>query len=129
MWREKIIEAKDKLHKSTKDLAEEAGVSEKTVYRILTGKTKCVHLDDVLTLGASVNLSPRELFEETSSFICEENITYLQKENEQLKAEIAELRGIVASITAENVTLKVEASHKDEIIALHNYYNKLKSND
>ena len=43
-------------------------------------------------------------------------------ENESLKATNA---GLVDRIRV----LEMQLSHKEEIIALHNYYNKIKSND
>ena len=43
-------------------------------------------------------------------------------------AENAILKAKVDALTAEVEMLKREIQHKDEIIAIHNYYNKLKPN-
>lgn len=43
-------------------------------------------------------------------------------------AENAILKEKVTALTSENEMLKMQIMHKDEIIALHNYYNKLKPN-
>ena len=113
MWREKIIEAKKALGKSTKTMACEAHLSEKTVQRILTDPQKMPRVDDVLALGATVNLSSRDLFEETASFICSKDVEQQAEETEELKKEILQLKAKIDEL-------------KDEIINTHKYYISLK---
>ena len=55
-----------------------------------------------------------------------ENVAVVTAERDLISAENAILKDKVAALAAENDMLKMEIKHKDEIIALHNYYNKLK---
>ena len=109
MWREKIIEAKKALGKSTKSMAEEARISEKTVHRILHDPLKIPRVDDVIALGATVKLSPRELFEETTSFICTKDVEKQLEETDALREEITQLKATINEL-------------KNEIIRTHHYY-------
>jgi hypothetical protein len=45
---------------------------------------------------------------------------------EQLKAESAMQNGTIIQLKAENDLLRLKLEHKEEIISLHNYYNKVK---
>lgn len=48
---------------------------------------------------------------------------------DMIAAENAVLKEKIAALTAENNLLSMQLKHKEEIIAIHNYYNKLKSSD
>ena len=58
---------------------------------------------------------------------CGRNV--ITAERDLVTAENAILKDKVVTLTAENDMLKMELKRKDEIIALHNYYNKLKPNN
>lgn len=119
MWLENIIEAKNKLGISVKDMSKRSrmGLSEKTINRVLTKETPFPRLDTVLDIGSTVGLSGHDIFAETTSVISDPNIVAaLQAELNTLKAENAVLKDKVDTL-------------KDEVIATHNYYIKLKSNN
>lgn len=113
MWREKIIEAKKALGKTAREMAEKTNLSEKTVHRILHDSQKIPRVDDVIALGATVNLSPRELFEEASAYICDQDVKKQAAEADALREEIAALKAKVDEL-------------KDEIIRIHGYYTRTK---
>lgn len=137
MWREKIIEAKKAKNITTKMMAAEVRLPEQTIARILSGKTATPRIDSILDLGASVGLSPAELFAETTSVLGDKNLITLQEELDQANAALSALRAEFSSLSEENtnlkldnVTLKAEndllrlnLEHKEEIIRLHNRYN------
>ena len=137
MWREKIIEAKKAKNITTKMMSEKVRLPEQTITRILSGKTETPRIDSVLDLGASVGLSPAELFAETTSVLGDKNLTMLQAELDQANAALSALQNEFASLSEENTALKIENvtlkseidllrinnEHKDEIIRLHNRYN------
>ena len=139
MWREKIIEAKKLKSISTKTMSEKVRVPEQTITRILSGKTATPRIDTILDLGASVGLSPTELFAETTAVLSDKNLSLLQEELDKTSAALSALQAEFASLSketselkvknvtlqAENDMLKMKLEYKDEIIALHNYYKSL----
>ncbi|MBQ2377717.1 MAG: helix-turn-helix transcriptional regulator [Clostridia bacterium] len=131
MWREKIIEAKKAKGLTTKMMSERSPshMPEETITRILNGKTEFPRIDSVLDLCEQVGLSPWELFEETTSRISDGSVIAMQEEVDMLKFERDALlrENGVLNDKVETLRNKVEEL-KDEIIAVHNYYIKQKSN-
>lgn len=139
MWREKIIEAKKTKNITTKMMSDKIRVPEQTITRILSGKTPTPRIDTILDLGASVGLSPTELFSETTAVLSDKNLTLLQEELDKANAALSALQAEFTSLSeettelkvknvtlqAENDMLKMKLEHKEEIIALHNYYKTL----
>lgn len=123
MWRDRILAAKKEKGISTKYMAEYSHLTEKTVTRILTDKTSAPYIDNVITLGASVGLTPRELFDETGVIVGEQTLAVLQAEVERLKDELVtlsnnsdELKSKVSELTVENGLLRLKLDHKEELI-------------
>lgn len=135
MWRERIIEAKKAKGITTKMMADRtpSHLTAETITRILNEKTDDPRISTVLALGSSVGLSPWELFVEPTETATYQNFWALKEEVEVLKADRevianknAVLENKIAALKAENDLLRLELRHKEEIIAIHNYYNKLK---
>lgn len=136
MWREQILEAKKAKNITTKMMSEKVRLPEQTITRILSGKTETPRIDTVLDLGASVGLSPWELFSETTAVLGDKNLAILQEELDMANAALSALQAEFASLSEEttglrlkNVTLQSEndmlqmkLEHKEEIIRLHNRY-------
>jgi transcriptional regulator with XRE-family HTH domain len=141
MWRERIIETRKAKGITIKMMADRtpSHMSAEAITRILNEKTDDPRISTVLALGEAVGLSPWELFAEPTALVAYQSLLTLQAELDDLKAERdalaaenaelkndnQELRGKVANIETENNLLRLKLEHKDEIIALHNYYNKL----
>lgn len=127
MWRERIIEAKQRQNISTRTMSEKSRVPENTIKRILAGKTDNPYITTVLALGASVGLSSTELFSETTSVLGDNNLATLQKELDLAQTTVLSLTEEVARLSEENkglrdkvVSLTTEISAlKDEIISLY----------
>lgn len=131
MWLDRILEAKKEKGITTKSIADSARLPEKTVARILSGKTQAPYVDTVIVLGAAVGLTPREIFSETGLVVgdqdrpgLQEEVTRLTEENAAQAQEILALRAEVSNITAENKLLALELKYKDEILAVHDHYIK-----
>lgn len=136
MWRDKILEAKAKKSISTKTIAEISQVSEKTVSRILKGETPFPPIDRVLSIGAAVGLSERELFSEANLVVANEDLVLLQAELAQLTDKCVRLEAVNVSLTDENDRLRAKLAHqseilahKDEIILLYKSLQKYQSNN
>lgn len=136
MWLDKLKELKKKKGMSSKQIAAATRLPERTVTRIFSGETDNPYMDTIRLIVDSLDGSLDELFAEGSVVIGNKNLKTLQEELEVVKAErdmlIAEAaitKDKIAALSAENDLLKMQLKHKDEIISIHNYYNKLKSND
>lgn len=138
MWRERIIEAKKVQSISAKTMSERTGghLPERTIIRILNGETEFPRIDTILELGQSVGLSAQEVFAETNSIVGDLEMGRLQaqyeaqmadkdallEELQELHTELSLLHDKVVKLTTENEILRLKLEHKEEIIALHDYY-------
>lgn len=138
MFRDRINEEKKRLNISARSMSERSKlhIPEETISRVLSGKTNDPGVSTVLDLGDTVGLAPYELF--MDSTLATEFRTYLElksksEENEaeriRIIAENETLKTTNLSLAAEIDMLKMEIKYKDKIIALHDYYNKLNSNN
>ena len=128
MWRDRILEAKKEKGISTKCMAEYAGMTEKTVSSILHGKTQEPYISTVITLGASVGLSPVEIFTETGLVVGNQDLAALQAEVDRLNSELDVVKAERDQLVADKIALSDKVSKlKDEIIDLHKYYIKRES--
>ena len=120
---------------STKQIAEKTKLPERTVCRILSGETDHPYVDTLHIIVAALGYSLNDIFADTNAVVATESIVAVKEtaevaeaERDLIIAENAMLKDKVAALTAEIDILKVKLNHKDEIIALHNYYNKIKPN-
>ena len=136
MWLDNLKELKKLKGMSTKQIAEKTNLPERTVARILSGDTDNPYVDTLHRIVSVLGGSLDDILADTKLVVGEKNLAVLQEkldavtaERDLIKADNAILKDKVTSLTAENELLKLQLKHKEEIIALHNYYNKLKSND
>ena len=130
MWLEKIIETKKAKNITTKMMSEKTQIPVETITRILHGKTEFPRIDTVLELGASVGLTPWELFAETTFIIGDKaEVDRLNTELALAQAEIAVLKDKISALEGENKILSIKLEYEEKLVAVHNYYNKLKSNE
>ena len=132
MWLDKLKDLKKQSGMSAKQIAEKANMSERTVTRIINGETYAPGIDKLRDIVYAMGGSLDDILDE-SDFKLPTPLV------ESLKNENTTLQNAVNDLTAENVTLKdkivaleveldrlrLTLAHKEEIIALHNYYNKL----
>ena len=119
MWRDRILEAQREKGISIKFMAEYTQLSEKTVRRMLTDPEHAPYIDNVITLGASVGLAPRDVFSESGVVVGDQGLSELQAEVDKIKAERD-------ALAAENTLLKRKIDDlKDDLIdALKQKVNK-----
>lgn len=121
---------------SSKQIADKTNLPERTVTRIFSGETDNPYVDTlhriVTVLGGSLDdiLADTKVVVATESFVeVKENAGVIEAERDLIASENAILKDKVVALTAENDMLKMKLMHKEEIIALHNYYNKLNQNN
>lgn len=136
MWLDNLKELKKTKGMSTKQIAEKTNLPERTVTRIFSGDTDNPYVDTLHRIVTVLGGSLDDILADTKMVVGEHSLATLQErmdvvtaERDRILAENAILKDKADALTAENEMLKMEIRHKDEIIAIHNYYTKLKPND
>lgn len=136
MFRERILEEKKRLNLSARTISDmsQLHLPEETISRVLSGKTADPGIKTVLDLAESVGLKPYEVFMDATLAAEFKAFLELKSSSEETEAEririIAEnenLKATNAGLVDRIRVLEMKLEHKEEIIALHNYYNNLKS--
>lgn len=133
MWLNNLKDLKKQAGMSVKQIAEKTNLPERTVSRIFSGDTDNPYADTlhriVSVLGGSLDC----ILADSKAVVGTADLSALQAEVDRLHGELALLQaenavldGKVSTLQAENDLLRLKLEHKEEIIAIHNYYNKLK---
>lgn len=139
MWLDNLKRIKQEKNLSTAQLADKSNLPEKTVSRILKGTTVNPYLDTLDRLAGAMDCTIGDILADTGAVIGNSTLTALQSNLDEINAEkntiaaerdlaVAEiniLKEKVNALTSENELLKMKLLHKEELLALHNYYNKL----
>ena len=143
MWLDNLKELKKAKGMSIKQISEATNLPERTVARIFSGDTDNPYVDTLHRIVAVLDGSLDDVLADSKAVVGSKNLATLQEEidrltteSEALKAELsianaenAVLKDKVNTLTAENDLLRLKLEYKEEIISIHNYYNKLKSNN
>ena len=110
MWIDKVKEAKKTLNMSNKAISLETNgkLSERDVMRLLGGEYKKPYVDDVITLGAALKLTPQQLFGEENMVV----------ESASTATETAALKARIEALERELAHKEELLAHKEEVIAL-----------
>ena len=137
MWLDNLKELKKEKGVSSKVIAEKTGLPERTVIRIFAGDTPNPYVDTLYRIATFLDGSLDDILTDTKAVVGGKSLATLQEENDKLvtenaqinaeltllQAELSVLKDKVVVLSAENDLLKMKLEHKEEIIALHNYYN------
>ena len=130
----RLKELKKEKGLTSKQIAEKTNLPERTIKRIFSGETPNPYLDTIHSIVTVLGCSLNELFADSKLVVGNEDLATLQEkldiataELDLVKAENTILKDNHAAFTAESELLKLEIKHKDEIIAIHNYYTKIKT--
>ena len=136
MWLDNLKELKKKTGMSTKQIAEKTNLPERTICRILAGESQHPYADTLdLIVKALGNYDLGDIFADTKVVVAtddlveiKEAVDIVEAEHDRVVAENEMLKAKNAAQAMEIELLKKELQHKEELLALHNYYNKLKPN-
>lgn len=135
MWLDNLKELKKNTNLSSKQIAEKTKLPERTVNRILAGETDHPRVDTLHLIVTALGGSLNDIFADTNVVVATETLVEVKEAVEVVEAErdlvIAELEMLRAKTTAQEaeiMLLKERLQHKEELLALHNYYNKLNPN-
>ena len=134
MWLESINKKIADKGLTYKQIAAESYLSEKTVKRILTGVSKDPSAASIIAIAKVIGCSLDEIFElfvGTSAVVSDDNLVKLQHEydvvkadNDKLNQDLILAQNTINELNVEIKLLQKEIDHKNEIIALHDFYNK-----
>lgn len=135
MLLENLRELKKSSGMTFKEIADASKTPESTVKRIFSGESEPLastlyrivkaiggSLDDILA-DTNVVLSPKTLVE------VKENAEVVEAERDLVLAELEMLRAKATAQDTEIQLLKEKLQHKDELLAVYNYFTKIKPAD
>ena len=135
MWLENIKELKKVTGMTNKSIADKAKLPEVTVNRIFSGDTDHPRIDTLVLIVEAMGGKMRDIFADTNVIVATETLAEVKESAEVVEAEKevtdsknAMLEAKVTALEMENALLKKELQHKDELLAVHNYYISLNKN-
>ena len=129
MWLDNLKDLKKKTGISTKQIADMTNLPERTVSRIFSGDTDNPYVDTLRRIVAVLGGSLDDIFAESKTVVANTSLIALQADYDKITAENVSLKDKVVTLEAELDRLRLTLEHKEEIIALHNYYNKIKTKE
>ena len=132
MWLDNLKELKTKTGMSSKQIAEKTNLPERTIVRIFSGETDHPYADTLDIIVKALGADLGDIFSDTKVIVAtdelveiKENVNVVEAQRDLTLAENEMLKAKNAALTTEVELLKKELQHKEEIIALHNYYKTL----
>lgn len=132
MWLENLKELKKKTGMTVKQIADKTKLPERTVNRIFSGETDHPYADTLDLIVKALGYDLGHIFADTGVIVATEklveiteSVNVVEAERDLILAENDMLKAKNAALTAENELLKREIQHKDELLALHNYYKSV----
>lgn len=129
MWLDNLKDLKKQTGMSVKQIAEKTKLPERTVARIFSGDTDNPYVDTLHRIVAVLGGSLDDILADTKAVVATESLVEVQEsanvieaQRDLIAAENDMLKDKVAALTAENDLLTRELKHKEELLAVHNYY-------
>ena len=133
MWLDILKSLKKEKGLSVKQIAERTNLPERTVNRIFSGDTDNPYMTTLIPIVNVLGGSLDDIFADTKVVVATETIVELQEnveavsiEKDLLLAENKILQDKVCNLERELELTKMKLMHKEELLAVHNYYTKLK---
>lgn len=129
MWLDNLKELKKQTNMTSKKIAEMTNLPERTVIRIFSGDTDNPYVDTLHRIVTVLGGSLDDILADTKAVVATESLVEVQEsanaieaERDLIAVENEMLKAKVAALTAEVDILAKELKHKEELLALHNYY-------
>lgn len=120
MWLEKLKDLKKAKGMTTKQIADVTKIPESTLKRIFSGDTPDPYISTIHRIVTALGGSLDYILADTNAVITAE------KANAETGAEIEKLKAKIAEQETEILLLKEQLKHKEEILALIDYFAKIK---
>lgn len=132
MWLDNLKELKKKKGMSNKQIAEKTRLPERTINRIFAGESDHPYADTLDLIAKALDCDLGDIFADTGAIIAnadlieiKETVDVVEAERDLTLVENDMLKTKIAALTTENELLKKELQHKDELLAIHNYYKSV----
>ena len=132
MWLDNLKELKKNKGMTCKQIADATKIPESTIKRIFSGDTDNPYVDTVRRIAIALDSTLDEIFAETKVVVATETLAKVKENTEVVEAELDlilvendMLKAKNAALTTEVELLRKEIQHKDELLALHNYYKSV----
>ncbi len=136
MWLKNLQELKKRSGMSVKQIAEVTKLPERTVNRILTGETDHPRIDTLYVIVTALGGTLNDIFAATNVVVAtetlvevKENAEVIEAEKDLAVAELEMLRAKTAAQETEIALLKEKLQHKEELLAVYNYFTKIKPSE
>lgn len=134
MWLENLRQIKQDSGMKTAEIAKRAKLPERTVRRVFSGDTANPYVDTLDRIATAMGATLADVLVDTKAVVGTHDLATLQilldeanAGRELLIADISVLKDKLDIMSAENDRLRRELLHKEELLAVHNYYTKIKS--
>jgi transcriptional regulator with XRE-family HTH domain len=133
MWLENLKELKKAKGMTTKQIADATKIPESTIKRIFAGDTDDPYVSTIHRIVTVLGGSLDHILADTNAVIATETLVEVKEAVEVIEAEkdlvLAELEMLRAKTIAQETEiqlLKERLHHKDELLAVYNYFTKIK---
>lgn len=134
MWLDNLKELKKSKGMTITQIADATKIPESTIKRIFSGDTTDPYVTTIHRIVIALGGSLDNILAETNAVLApetiaevKENAEVVEAERDLVLAELDMLRAKTAAQEAEIQLLKERLQHKEELLAVHNYYIKLKN--
>ena len=134
MWLDNLKELKKKTGMSTKQIAEKTTLPERTINRIFAGESDHPYADTLDLIVKALGYDLGDIFADTKVIVAtdelveiKESVDVVEAERDLIQVENEMLKTKNAALTTEIELLKKELQHKEELLALHNFYKSVLS--
>ena len=131
MWRDNLKELRKKSGLTTQQIAVKADLPESTVTHMFTDGRSIPLASNLYRVVKAMGGSLDDILSDTCAFVASPDVVEAKKsadmaeaEYELIRLENERLKTINTALVAENKLLKLELQHKEELLAVHNYYIK-----
>ena len=129
MWLDNLKELKKKTGMSTRQIAEKTTIPERTINRILAGESDHPYADTLDLIVKAMGYDLGDIFSDTKVVVATDELVGIKEAVDVVEAErdliVVENEMLKTKITALNTELellKKELAHKEELLAVHNFY-------
>ena len=133
MWLDNLKELKKMSKMTSKQIAERTNLPERTVSRIFSGETDHPRVDTIHIIVSALGGTLNEVFADTNVIVATESLVevkatvgVVEAERDLILAENEMLKAKTAAQETEIALLKERLQHKEELLAVYNYFTKIK---
>lgn len=133
MWLDNLKELKKNKGMTAKQIADATKIPESTIKRIFSGDTIDPYVSTIHRIVTVLGGSLDHILADTNAVLSSESLVEVKEtvelaeaERDLLLAELEILKAKTATQEAEIQLLKERLQHKDELLAVYNYFTKIK---